>query len=678
MVFEENPSDLYRNRRSRSNRQKNRRNSRREYMRKKILTALLLILVIMTLLPYGGKTVEAASAGEAMAWVQSQVGNSIDYDGAYGAQCVDFIKAYYNYLGVTPVRGNGRDYATNALPSGWTRIQGAQPQKGDILVYLGSSSNPYGHVAIYESDYVTYHQNYGGKQYVTKITNRAYNNMGLPYWGVIRPGFTAPAEVTVQWNLAVEAVQCRNAKIVGTVTASADVAFTRAGAFVWDASGTLVAQADEAVSSYGSYLPNWYDLNEELGAVLNSGTSYTYQFWCEFGSNRYYSPYGGFTTASYDPVGYLENVWVDSGDLYLQGWALDEDDLSEQLLIRVYVGEHCYEITANAQRDDVNQAYPGSTVWHGISEKIPIEETGMQMVTVYAVNTKGGNDTLLAGPMSVLIPGRDAKLVMENGVPYVYDSNGELIRSATPVIGGNKYYVDANGIAQSGWLRLADWQMYFDPETYAAKTGVAKIGDKAYLFDKNGVEILRSRTEVIDGKKYWFQPDGSLMSGWCRLGDWTMYYDPETYVGARGLTVIDGVPYVFDENGVLMRNQTPLIDGKKYFVNGSGIAQSGWLRLADWQMYFDPETYEAAVGITKVDGNAYLFDENGVEILKSRTEVINGKIYWFQPDGSLMSGWCRLGDWTMYFDPETYEAAVGQVTIDGVEYLFDQNGVMQG
>ena len=32
----------------------------------------------------------------------------------------------------------------------------------------------------------------------------------------------------------------------------------------------------------------------------------------------------------------------------------------------------------------------------------------------------------------------------------------------------------------------------------------------------------------------------------------------------------------------------------------------------------------------------------------------------------------------MYFDPETYEAAVGQVTIDGVEYLFDQNGVMQG
>ena len=71
-------------------------------------------------------------------------------------------------------------------------------------------------------------------------------------------------------------------------------------------------------------------------------------------------------------------------------------------------------------------------------------------------------------------------------------------------------------------------------------------------------------------------------------------------------------------------------------------------------------------------------DENGVEVLKSRTEVINGKIYWFQPDGSLMSGWCQLGDWTMYFDPETYEAAVGRKYVDGeCYYLFDRNGVLQ-
>ena len=270
-----------------------------------------------------------------------------------------------------------------------------------------------------------------------------------------------------------------------------------------------------------------------------------------------------------------------------------------------------------------------------------------------------------------------AGLVFRNGIPYVYDYNGTLVRNATPVINGKKYYVDGNGIAQSGWLRLADWQMYFDPYTYEAKIGIAKINGKAYLFDENGVEVLRSRTEVVNGKKYWFQPDGSLMSGWCQLGDWTMYYDPTTYVGAVGLTRINGQYYVFDENGVLLRNSTPVVWGKKYYTNGSGVAQSGWLRLANWQMYFNPSTYEAAIGITKIGGKAYLFDENGVEILTSRTENINGKKYWFQPDGSLMSGWCRLGNWLMYFDPITYEAAVGQRVIDGVSYTFDQNGVLQ-
>ncbi|MEI3176046.1 MAG: hypothetical protein V8S96_05955 [Lachnospiraceae bacterium] len=58
---------------------------------------------------------------------------------------------------------------------------------------------------------------------------------------------------------------------------------------------------------------------------------------------------------------------------------------------------------------------------------------------------------------------------------------------------------------------------------------------------------------MINGKKYWFQPDGSLMSGWCKLGDWTMYYDPETYVGATGLTMIDGSRMYLMKTGFLFR-----------------------------------------------------------------------------------------------------------------------------
>ena len=151
---------------------------------------LFLILSIGSLVVVKEVKATSKTQSEAINWVKSKVNQAIDADGVYGAQCVDLIRAYYNYLGVEQVAGNGCDYATNTLPSGWQRIQGAQPQKGDILVYTGG----YGHVAIYESDYITYHQNYANKQYVTMVTV-AYNSSAItsqtPYWGVIRPNFSS-------------------------------------------------------------------------------------------------------------------------------------------------------------------------------------------------------------------------------------------------------------------------------------------------------------------------------------------------------------------------------------------------------------------------------------------------------------------------------------------------------
>lgn len=130
------------------------------------------------------------SSDDAIAWLQEQKGRSIDYDGQYGAQCVDLIMAYYKYLIGYNVGGDADNYATNTLPSGWTRTKNGQPQKGDILVYAGGTGA--GHIAIYESDNVTWHQNYNG-QYVRRVTNKHYTSFvafdGATYWGCIHPNF---------------------------------------------------------------------------------------------------------------------------------------------------------------------------------------------------------------------------------------------------------------------------------------------------------------------------------------------------------------------------------------------------------------------------------------------------------------------------------------------------------
>ena len=149
---------------------------------KSILVVFLLVVISCSSIvnAYTNHTVD-----EAINWTKSQVGHGIDYDGGAGEQCVDLIFAYYDYLGVPVVYGNGSDFSWNELPIGWNRYQGVQPQRGDILVYTGSQ---YGHVAIYESDYSTYHQNFNGHNYVEQVSYK-YDSFSTPYWGVVRPDF---------------------------------------------------------------------------------------------------------------------------------------------------------------------------------------------------------------------------------------------------------------------------------------------------------------------------------------------------------------------------------------------------------------------------------------------------------------------------------------------------------
>lgn len=78
-------------------------------------------------------------------------GKKIDFDGAYGAQCVDVIKFWFRDLGLPIPTGNGYQYAKNAdgvrvvfvknTPSG-------VPKPGDVIVW-NKGIGPYGHVAIF-------------------------------------------------------------------------------------------------------------------------------------------------------------------------------------------------------------------------------------------------------------------------------------------------------------------------------------------------------------------------------------------------------------------------------------------------------------------------------------------------------------------------------------------------
>ncbi len=154
-------------------------------MKRRVLCLILAVIMVACLLPTAAfASTNGKTADDAINWVRSLNGQPVG-----SGECVALIKAYYSYLGQTSPGGNGADYSWNQLPAGWTRLQNAQPQKGDILVYGGNGENPYGHVAIYESDYSTWHQNFASQRKVVHVTNIRYNGFTNPYWGVIRPDF---------------------------------------------------------------------------------------------------------------------------------------------------------------------------------------------------------------------------------------------------------------------------------------------------------------------------------------------------------------------------------------------------------------------------------------------------------------------------------------------------------
>ena len=161
------------------------------------------------------------TADDAINWVRSLEGQPVG-----SGECVALIKAYYSYLGQTSPGGNGADYSWNQLPAGWQRLQNAQPQKGDILVYSGNAANKYGHVAIYESDYSTWHQNYAYQRKVVHVTNVRYNGFDNPYWGVIRPDFSSatptPSYADIGTNVYRYLIRTDGWKHIGTNYDSSD------------------------------------------------------------------------------------------------------------------------------------------------------------------------------------------------------------------------------------------------------------------------------------------------------------------------------------------------------------------------------------------------------------------------------------------------------------------------
>ena len=120
------------------------------------------------------------------------------------------------------------------------------------------------------------------------------------------------------------------------------------------------------------------------------------------------------TKTAKSPNGYIEKIeGSDNGTIYIQGWTWDPDDITQDLMLHVYVGGAAgigagpYRVQSNHIRcdlaipkdmcDAVVDKHGNVGNYHGFDLRIPVNETGTNDVYVYAIDvgTPSKDNTML-------------------------------------------------------------------------------------------------------------------------------------------------------------------------------------------------------------------------------------------------------------------------------------------
>lgn len=144
-------------------------------------------------------------------FIKRYAGKKIDYDGAYGAQCVDLYRQYVKEcigLPQSPPVPGAADIWNTIDTSKWLRITNTPtgiPQKGDVMIWNKNAGGGYGHVAVYVSGdvmkFISFDQNWpvgSGCHY----QNHDYTNVQ----GWLRPKTASPVLTEEQKNQKVRQI----------------------------------------------------------------------------------------------------------------------------------------------------------------------------------------------------------------------------------------------------------------------------------------------------------------------------------------------------------------------------------------------------------------------------------------------------------------------------------------
>lgn len=187
-----------------------------------------------------------------------------------------------------------------------------------------------------------------------------------------------------------------------------------------------------------------------------------------------------------------------------------------------------------------------------------------------------------------------------------YNLNKKIVSGKISVETDGTYYRTTSGKKAGGFVKTDGVWYYFDEMTGKMCTGFQNVGNDTIYLNPSGEMVTGWFT--VDGKRYLAKGNGAIVKG-------------ESYT--------DGVhKYLFDANGVNLRNGRYCIGNVVCYVDKNGYMASGVVSIKGKKYGFDPDTNEMLFGFQKINGYYYYFDKETGGMQKG-WQKINGKYRYF-------------------------------------------------
>lgn len=174
-----------------------------------------------------------------------------------------------------------------------------------------------------------------------------------------------------------------------------------------------------------------------------------------------------------------------------------------------------------------------------------------------------------------------------DGKTHLFDEKtGEAVAGWQKSADGSWLHYDAQGAAQTGWLRDGPWY-YLDPETGIMQTGWVNVDGTWYLLSGSGA--MQTGWNNVGGTWYLMGSSGAMRTGWA--WDGSAWYYLESWGGMHtGWLSLSGTWYFLDYDGGYMHTGWTWAGGQYYWFNEDGSLGSidcAWWDMLQWaQAYY--------------------------------------------------------------------------------------------